>query len=398
MGRRSYTIRERLQAEACTACALCAEVCPAVSASGDAKLSGLWRLDGLKRLNRARARLLPGLLERKIRDPERLRRFGDRVFRCTLCGRCEEICPSGILLRDIWVSLREDMVDSRASPDRVETIFKNLTSAHNVFAEEDAERAAWVEEMRRPPRDGYVRAKADVVYFTGCVAAYFPMAQQIPIALAELFEALEVDFTLLGPEEWCCGFPLVGAGMRDRIGQTVAHNVEAVLEKGASTVVFACPTCYEMWRSRYPWRRHGLRLHHATEFLALRMAGRALALRKADLTVTYHDPCDLGRGAGVFEPPRQILRSIPGIRLVELTENRRSSRCCGGGGNLEMIDPDLAGRIAKQKIDSILETGVRTVVTACQQCVRTLASSARRNKVALEVLDIVQLVRRALET
>jgi heterodisulfide reductase subunit D len=398
MGRSSYTVRELLQAEGCTHCALCAEVCPAVSASADARLSGLYRLDGLRRLNRSRSWLPARLLGRKAPDPDELKGFAEKAFRCTLCGRCEEICPSGILLKDIWVSLREDMVQSRASPDRVQTILKNLTSAHNVFAEEDAERAAWVEEMREPPRDGYIRPRAEVVYFTGCVAAYFPMAQQIPVALAELFQALEVDFTLLGPEEWCCGFPLVGAGMRDRVQPMVSHNLEAVLAKGASTVVFACPTCYEMWRSRYPWRRHGLRLFHVTEYLALRTAGRPLPLRKLDLTVAYHDPCDLGRGAGVFEPPRQILRSIPGIRLVELAENREQCRCCGGGGNLEMIDPDLSGRIARQKIDSILETGARTVVTACQQCVRTLASSARRNKVALEVLDIVQLVRRSLET
>ncbi len=398
MGRGSYTFRERLQAEACTACALCAEVCPAVLASGDAGLSGLSRLDGLKSLNRARSWLPARILGRKARDPQRLKLFGERVFRCTLCGRCEEICPSGILLKDIWISLREDMVESRSSPDQVEKILQNLSSAHNVFAEQDAERADWVQQMRRPPRDGYVRSRADVVYFTGCVAAYFPMAQQIPVALAELFEALEVDFTLLGSEEWCCGFPLVGAGMRERIHETAGHNVEAVLNKNASTVVFACPTCYEMWRSRYPWRRHGLRLYHASEFLALRAAARPLPLRKVDLAVTYHDPCDLGRGAGVFEPPRQILRSIPGVRLVELAENRERSRCCGGGGNLELIDPDLSGRIARQKIESILETGSRTVVTACQQCVRTLATGARRNKVALEVLDLVQLVRRALET
>lgn len=398
MGRRSYTVRERLQAEACTACGLCAEVCPAVSASGDARLSGLVRLDGLKRLNRARSWLALTILGRKARDPERLESFGEKVFRCTLCGRCQEICPSGILLKDLWISLREDMVESRASPERVEKILQNLSSAHNVFAEEDDERAAWVEEMRSPPRDGYIRPRADVVYFTGCVAAYFPMAQQIPIALAELFEVLEVDFTLLGADEWCCGFPLVGAGLRNRIDETVAHNVEAVLRKGASTVVFACPTCYEMWHSRYPWKQHGLRIYHASEFLALRASARPLPLRKLDLAVTYHDPCDLGRGAGVFEPPRLILQSIPGVRLVELAENRDGSRCCGGGGNLEMIDPDLSGRIARQKIASILETGVGTVVTACQQCVRTLAGAARRNKVALEVLDLVQLVRRALET
>jgi heterodisulfide reductase subunit D len=120
-------------------------------------------------------------------------------------------------------------------------------------------------------------------------------------------------------------------------------------------------------------------------------------LTELPLTVTYHDPCDLGRGARVFEEPREVIRSIPGVTLVELPHSRKNCMCCGGGCNLEMVDADLAARIAKAKIDEVLSTGAQAVVTSCQQCVRTMMSYVKRNKIQLEVLDIVQLVRRALK-
>jgi heterodisulfide reductase subunit D len=115
------------------------------------------------------------------------------------------------------------------------------------------------------------------------------------------------------------------------------------------------------------------------------------------MTVTYHDPCDLGRGARVYENPREVIRSIPGITFVELPHNREDCRCCGGGGNLEMVDAKLSAEIAKAKIEEILSTGAQAVVTSCQQCVRTMVTYVRRNKISLEVLDITQLIQKALK-
>ena len=106
--------------------------------------------------------------------------------------------------------------------------------------------------MRNPPEDGFQKDKAAVVFFTGCVSAYFPLAQKIPIALAEIFTASGVDFTLLGKDEWCCGFPLVGAGLGEGLPAFIEHNLEAVRRKGAQKIVFTCPSCYQIWREAYP--------------------------------------------------------------------------------------------------------------------------------------------------
>jgi len=394
MAKTNFSIRQLLEMDACTNCRLCADVCPAACAAMDGELSAVYRMKGLQRHLKSKAGVFSKLLGRRPPSAEELKHYADTVFRCTLCSNCEEVCPLGIRLKELWLSLREDLVQEEAYPPKIDMIRTNLAKSRNVFGEDNAERGEWVEDMRKPPADRYVRPKAEVVYVTGCVSAYFPLAQKIPMALAEIMDASGVDFTLLGEEEWCCGFPLLGAGLMDMFEEFRVQNLAAVKAKGAATVVFACPSCCQMWREHY---RTDLELLSAPEFLLRRVRAGKAPLAEFPLTVTYHDPCDLGRGARVFEEPRDVIRAIPGVKLVELPHSRENCMCCGGGGNLEMVDPDLAAKIAKAKIDEVLATGAQAVVTSCQQCVRTMTSYAKRNKIKLEVLDIVQLVRRALK-
>ena len=326
MSQNDYSIKELFQLEACTNCCLCADVCPAVSATKDGQLSGAYRLAELRKILRSRSGIWRRFFGRKALTEDQLKQFSDTVYRCTLCGRCQETCPSGIILRDLWLSLRQDLVHSAAYPKKVDMIRENVAGSHNVFDEDNEERADWVEDLRHPPDHGYVKDRAEVVYFTGCVAAYFPMAQQIPMALSAVLDAAAVDFTLLAEEEWCCGFPLLGAGLRDHLKDNIEHNIQAVKAKGARKVVFACPSCYQMWREYYP---HEFELYHVTQYIHRLISDDQLALNGLDLTVTYHDPCDLGRGARVFEAPRSLIRAIPGVRLVEMAHNRADCRCCG---------------------------------------------------------------------
>ncbi|HIJ39988.1 MAG TPA: (Fe-S)-binding protein [Deltaproteobacteria bacterium] len=392
---KDYSVRQLLEMGACTNCRICADVCPAVSASGNGELSAITRMKGLKSILNSRMGLLRRLLGKKTKPSEKhLKHFSDTVFRCTLCGNCQEACPVGIHLKDLWVSLRQDLVNSNSYPAKINMIRNNLQESRNVFDEDNEERADWVDDMSDPPESGYIRDRAELVYFTGCTAAYFPVAQKIPIALAEVLDASGVDFTLLGEEEWCCGFPMIGAGIKDMLGPFKEHNLEAVREKGAKKVVFACPSCYQMWREHYP---HEFEIAHTTQLLSELIKSNRIPLETLPLTVTYHDPCDLGRGARVFDEPREIIRSIPGVKLVELPRIREDCQCCGGGGNLEMIDAGLSAEIAKRKIEEITGTGAQAVVTSCQQCVRTMLTYVRRNKIHIEVLDIAQLVNRALK-
>ncbi|MGD8882073.1 MAG: (Fe-S)-binding protein [Desulfobacterales bacterium] len=393
MSNPNFTIKQLLEMSACTNCRVCADICPAVSASGDGELSAIYRMKGLNEILKSRTGLLRKLLRKKGPTSEAHKQFGNTVFRCTLCGNCQEVCPVGIHLKDLWLSLRHDLVDSRHYPKKIDMVRDNLDESQNVFAEDNEERSDWVEDIRDAPDHGYIKDQADVVYFTGCVAAYYPLAQKIPVALAEILTVGGIDFTLLGEEEWCCGFPMLGAGLKDMVQEFIDHNVAAIRAKGATTVVFACPSCYQMWREYYPPE---FDIFHGTQYLLNLVKEGRIPLRELDLTVTYHDPCDLGRGARVFDQPRELIQSIPGVKLVELSENREACRCCGGGGNLEMIDAELSKEIARQKIEAVIQTGAQAVVTACQQCVRTMTTYVRRNKVPLEVLDITQLIQRSL--
>jgi heterodisulfide reductase subunit D len=220
------------------------------------------------------------------------------------------------------------------------------------------------------------------------------MAQSIPQSLATILERAGEDFAILGGEEWCCGFPLIAAGLPGEADHMISHNLEKVKDLGAKKVVFSCPTCYRMWSERY---QSDLELFHSTQLLQTLVREGTVRLGKVDEKVTYHDPCDLGRNAGEFDAPREILKAIPGLQLVEMENNRARSVCCGGGGNLEMADADLSAAVARRKLDDILNTGAKTVVSACQQCVRTMKSQARREKRDIEVLDVVNLVLRAMD-
>ena len=136
---------------------------------------------------------------------------------------------------------------------------------------------------------------------------------------------------------------------------------------------------------------------HETQFLASLVRSGALDLKPVNRTITYHDPCDLGRNSGIYDEPREILRAIPGLKLVEMKDNREYALCCGGGGDMEMADADVAQAVARGRILQAQETGADLIVTACQQCKRTLLGAARRNRIRIRTLDIVELLRESLE-
>ena len=392
----AFNARQRLALHACTLCGQCVDVCPAVSATQDGNLSALVRMQGLKDILHSRCaatRFFRKILGRKEAGEEDLTRFGESVYRCSLCGNCQEVCPVGLQLGELWLSLRHNLAQSGHAPEKIAMIRENLESSYNVFAEDNDERADWVDDMRNAPDDA-LKESAEVVFFTGCVGAYFPLAQKIPQAMVAIMEAAGVNYTLLGKDEWCCGFPLVGAGLPEGLQSFIAHNVAAVRARGAHSVVFTCPSCRQIWHEAYP---PAFKMLHASELVLDLVSQGRLPLKKSPYsTVTYHDPCDLGRGGRVFDAPREVLRRIPGLTLKEMEHNREHCLCCGGGGNLEMIDTGLSTLMAKRKVEEAVRTGAEAIVTTCQQCVRTMTTYARRNKVEIDVLDLSQLVEKAI--
>jgi heterodisulfide reductase subunit D len=172
------------------------------------------------------------------------------------------------------------------------------------------------------------------------------------------------------------------------------HNLRKVADVGAGTVVFTCPSCLHTWKHFY---ETDVKLMHSSQLIAALLKDGRIELKKEiDVVATYHDPCDLGRNTGVYEEPREVIQAVPGLKFAEMPMNRRFSVCCGGGGNVEMTDPELSAQVAQMKLDSIRDVGAEMVITACQQCVRTMATRARRQKIDLSVKDLTEIVVEAM--
>jgi heterodisulfide reductase subunit D len=214
-------------------------------------------------------------------------------------------------------------------------------------------------------------------------------------------EAAGVDYALLGEAEWCCGYPQYINGELGLAERAIRHNVEAVRALQAKRVAFTCPSCYHIWQHVYPevlGRELDLELLHTTEVLDRLLDEGQLTLQEWPVTVTYHDPCDLGRKSGVYDAPRRILQRIPGLSLVEMAETGENSHCCGGGGNLESHNAELAGQIGQRRVRQAAATGAQVIVSACQQCERTLNNAARASRTRIRVMDIGQVVLKVLAT
>jgi heterodisulfide reductase subunit D len=225
------------------------------------------------------------------------------------------------------------------------------------------------------------------------------MSYGVPQAFVTILEKAGVDYTTMGSEEWCCGYPLLIGGQVKAAEAVIRHNVEAVHALGAKRVVMTCPSCYHSWHHVYPQvvGDLGIEVVHAVEALAEMVDQGRLPMKPGrEMVVTYHDPCDLGRKGGIYDAPRQVLRALPGVTFVEMDSRRETSLCCGGGGNLETFDPDLGAEVAAKRVAEAQAVDAQVIASACPQCERTLTKATRANRVRIRVMDVAQLVESAL--
>ena len=326
--------------------------------------------------------------------------YARRISQCTMCGACTKNCAARIDLQSFWKDLRAELVVAGKAPAAYDALAENLKNRRNISNFPNADRLEWAEDLDEVPENLDRAEDSSVVYFVGCVSSFFPRAAQIPMAIVQLLDKAGTNYTTLGAEEWCCGFPLAAAGHAGEIIEYARHNVEAVRETGAKILMTGCSSCYHTWTHVYPGvlgEELGFRVVHAMEFLAELIRDGRLVPNELEETVTYHDPCDLGRNGGVFESPREVIRSIPGVRFVEMDTCGAESTCCGGGGNLQSADAALAEKIARRRIREAAKTGAGIVVSACQQCEQMLEKAVRTEQLPLEVIDVAELLLRAVE-
>jgi heterodisulfide reductase subunit D len=330
------------------------------------------------------------------------------IWFCLHCETCGARCPNEISIARLTQALRQMAMEEKgealqadAGIQALRTLGGNILTAHNISADDNDQRLMWKENLERVPEGLERRKGAQTVYFVGCVSSFFPMTYVIPQAFVQILQEAGEDFTALGGEEWCCGYPLIMAGMGAQAEETVRHNVSEVRRIGAQRVVTTCPACYHMWRHFYPdilGEDLGVDVVHSTQLLAELLDEGRLKLKAMPRRTTYHDPCDLGRKNDLYDAPRRVLESVPELSYQEMSDNRRDALCCGGGGNVETFNPDLVGELSQRRLKQALDTEAQVIVSACPQCERTLTAEARREKARVKVMDLVEFVWRALDT
>ncbi len=367
------------QLATCMHCGTCTASCPTAHAMGYAPRQ-LWHMIHI------------GLEEEVLHS--------NTFWLCTVCNMCTARCPRGIKLTDTMLALKEYSIQKGIGvPENMPVMRDTLLEKYNISGDDNSQRLIWSSNLERIP-EGVQPKQAEVLYFIGCVSAFYPRVYGIPQAFAQIMERGGVDFSTLGGEEWCCGYPLYVAGIREHVAEMARHNVARMQEMGAKRVIFTCPSCYYAWTHLYGEyiQPNGLVFQHATEFIAEMIEDGKLNLGPVEEVVTYHDPCDLGRKSGIFDAPRYVLNSIPGLEFVEMFASRENSVCCGGGGDVEVSDREVSGQVAARRLAQVEATGASVVLSACQQCKRTLQEGARQNKIRVRAEDIVELVWRSLES
>jgi len=328
----------------------------------------------------------------------------DVLWACTSCRACEEQCPVLISYVDKIIDMRRNLVMVKGEfPHQLAKPFQGMEANGNPWNLSRMDRSAWSDGLGVPTMSE--KPTTAVLFWVGCAASYDDRAKKIARATAKLLQMAGVDFAILGQEENCTGDPARRAGnefLFAMLAEGNATTVNAYKEKGgARTVVTTCPHCFNTLKNEYP--DFGLNLevvHHSDFLLGLLAEGRLVPRNAVEGRVVYHDSCYLGRYNGVYDPPREILRRIPGVELVEPEYwTKQRGLCCGAGGAQMWMEEQNGDRVNVKRTLQLLDTGAQTIASACPFCMTMLTDGIKSKSLEETVaqLDVAELLQRACE-
>jgi Fe-S oxidoreductase len=351
----------------CFQCGTCTATCPLTPSTG---------------IRRAIRSLQLGLVEPAY----------ETAWSCVSCGLCEARCPHQVPIAEALRSARVKLYEARRAPERVDEVLWSVYEEGNPLSMPRRERNAWARGL---PLSG----KADVLIYPCCLQAYDPRQQKILRALVALLARAGYRVGLAS-DAVCCGDAVYWAGEEGLLEELAKANADALESSQASIIVVPSPHALYMLTKVYP--RYGAKvsakLVHPVQLLAEAVnEGRLGEARLgAELVVTYHDPCYLGRRLGVYDEPRRLVGIVEGVKLVEMPRSREDSLCCGGGGGAMWLENRSARRLAAERLREAKATGARVLVTACPYCTRMFEDEERLMRTGLRVLDVVELLASAL--
>lgn len=335
--------------------------------------------------SRGRIMIMNDLLNERISLDNDIR---DWAFTCTTCKSCMETCTAtadGINLPDMMEALRKDLVANDLYMPKHREIETSINELGNPYKEPADKRLTLFGEHEWPKT-------APVVYYVGCTSSY--REKEIAKTTMGLFDKIGVEYTIL-PNEQCCGSVLLRLGRTKSFERITKVNIEQMKAAGAKTMVTVCAGCFRTWKIDVPKEGYDydFEVLHITEYLdRLIQEGKVAFRSPKPITVTYHDPCHLGRHAEVYEAPRRVIQAVENVTLVEMETNKRYAHCCGSGGGVKSSYGELANDVAANRIIEAQETGASILVTACPFCHRGLVDGAKSIESDLPVVDLTEFI------
>ncbi len=312
---------------------------------------------------------------------------------CTSCGACTLRCPRDVKPSEVVIEVRSSLVEEGRIPVSVQKALENTFVQKNPWGRSRAKRGAWVEKAGFDvPHVGETTSKR--LLFTCCIQAYDPRCMVIPANVAALFHKAGYEFGVLGEEEACCGNEIRRIGETGLFDELREENCEALKEYGVREIIALSPHCMNALKKEYG--DLGIKVSHYSEVLARLIGEGALKIEgKYEHKVAYHDPCFLGKQNGVFDEPRNVLRSIGGLELLEFSRSRETSLCCeGGGGRMFFEVEETKGlRNAEVRAADAAQMGAEIIATACPFCLMTLEDAAKeKGQTVKELSEILMEV------
>ncbi len=339
----------------------------------------------------------------------------DEIWACTACGACEEECPVFIEPIQRIYDMRRNLVLMQSKFDRnVVTNFKNIEANGNPYGFSSTSRADWAEGLgiKRLSEDSNV----DILFWVGCAGSFDERNKKVSIAVAKILKTAGINFGILGNEERCNGETARRIGNEYLFQMMAKANIETLNKYNIKKIITACPHCFNTLKNEYPQFGGNYEVVHHTEFIAdLIKKGKIKLAKEIKETVAYHDSCYLGRFNNIYGAPREVLKAIPGVRLMELKRSKKRSFCCGGGGGHAWMEERLGKKInvvrleetitliqnaeygmrnAKEFFNSTLRTPHSALVSACPFCLSMFEDARRFKDVeqSINSLDVAELV------
>ncbi len=408
-----FTWKQKLDMFTCTECGRCREVCPthltgkplspkgfmvdlrnALYTDAEALIDAdAGRGDGSAETQLAGRRpLIGGWIDEET------------IWACTTCRYCEHACPVGITYVDKITDLRRHLVLEKSEfPKEAQTAFNGMERQGNPWNLAAGDRDAWTKDLPFPVltmaevAEAKVGGGVEVLFWVGCAGSYEERGKRVSRSLAKLLHEAGVTYAILGKEETCTGDAARRLG-NEYLFQTLAQqNVETMKGYGVTKIVTNCPHCFNTLANEYPDFGGKFEVMHGTELVArLVREGRIQLVHGAPMSLSFHDPCYLGRHNGVYDAPRELLNAIPGIAIKELPRSRENGMCCGAGGGRMWLDETIGARVNQARFAEIEANGTDAVGVSCPFCMVMLGNAKTELAGKTEAFDVLELAAQAL--